>query len=294
MPVKNITVSKYDAYLAKIMSENSKLTQNTNEENTNFNSKIESLKEIVTKKKELERIYDEKYVQYQKKFEECQNNDNNYDDEYYMLEKEVNEMTEKLEEYHNIITNNIPKDSEEKKNVKQYYDEVINIINRFQTTIDDPKNLSLYFIELLMILDSNQITYKNRLIFLKEFQKHLNNKDILIGIIYALENRQKLIRKYNMKFDIKEQNLDVDMGLCIYIHKKYPQYTIDAIYNSFLNNLIYKYNVNSVVKYEKSKINDENEDSCRKYSMYYKILKYLNDFNEPDINKFDEYLLNIK
>ena len=294
MPVKNITVSKYDAYLAKIMSENSKLTQNTNEENTNFNSKIESLKEIVTKKKELERIYDEKYVQYQKKFEECQNNDNNYDDEYYMLEKEVNEMTEKLEEYHNIITNNIPKDSEEKKNVKQYYDEVINIINRFQTTIDDPKNLSLYFIELLMILDSNQITYKNRLIFLKEFQKHLNNKDILIGIIYALENRQKLIRKYNMKFDIKEQNLDVDMGLCIYIHKKYPQYTIDAIYNSFLNNLIYKYNVNSVVKYAKSKINDENEDSCRKYSMYYKILKYLNDFNEPDINKFDEYLLNIK
>ena len=123
---------------------------------------------------------------------------------------------------------------------------------------------------------------------------YLNNKDILIGIIYALENRQKLIRKYNMKFDIKEQNLDVDMGLCIYIHKKYPQYTIDAIYNSFLNNLIYKYNVNSVVKYAKSKINDENEHSCRKYSMYYKILKYLNDFNEPDINKFDEYLLNIK
>lgn len=294
MPPKKITVSNYDAYLAKIMSENYQITQKINDEILNYNSKIDSIEQTVKDKEKLSLIYNQTYDEYDKKHKECQENDNNYDEEYYELKKKVEGMNKKLEEYRNIIENNKPKDSDEKKNVKKYYDEVINIINRFQTTIDEPKNLNLYFIDLLMNLDSKKITYKNRLIFLKEFEKHIGDKKIIDGMIDALENRQTLIKKYNMKFDIKEKNLDVDMGLCIYIHKKYPVYEIDAIYNSFLNNLIYKYNVNSVVKYAKSKINDENEDSCRKYSMYYKILKYLNDFNEPDINKFDEYLLNIK
>lgn len=293
MPVKNITVSKYDAYLAKIMSENSKLTQNTNEEILNENSKIEFLEPIVRQKDQLQLIYDNKFVEYEKKAKECKDN-NNYDDEYYALTREVEGMGEKLIEYDNIIKNNMPKNSDERKNSKQYYDEVINTVSRFQTTIDEPAKLNLYFIELLMILDSKKITYKNRLIFLKEFQKHLDNENIIFGMIDALEKRQQLIKNYNFEFDINDQNLDVDMGLSIYIHQKYPRYTIDAIYNSYVNNLIYKYNVDSVVKHVKSRINNDFGDSCKKYSMYYKILKYLNDFNEPDINKFDEYLLNIK
>ena len=288
MPPKKITVSKYDAYLAKIIYENSKLTQNTNDEILNYNSAAESILNVEKKRDELQQIYEVKYGEYEKK-----KKSNNYEEEYYnKFEKELTEMEKNLDEYDNIILNGIPKDSDERKNSKQYYDEVINTVNRFQTTIDQPKDLNLYFIELLMKLDSKKITYKNRLIFLNEFQKHLYNENIISGMIDALENRQKLIKKYNLKFSIQDEKLDVDMGLSIYIHKKYQDYTIDAIYNSFINNLIYKYNVQSFNKYAKSKIN-ENEDSCEKYSMYYKILKYLNDFNEPDINKFEEYLLNI-
>jgi len=289
MPPKKITVSKYDAYLAKIIYENSKLTQNTNDEILNYNSAVESLKNIEKERDELEQIYNVKYGEYEKK----RNNDN-FDEEYDKLEKELKEIENKVNEYDDIIKNGIPKDSSEIKNSKQYYDEVIKTVNRFQTTIDEPKNLNLYFIELLMELDSKKITYKNRLIFLNEFQKHLYQENIISGMIDALEKRQQLIKNYNLKdVLIKEEKLEGDMGLSIYIHQKYPRYTIDEIYNSFINNLIYKRNVYLVSKYAKSKIND-NFDSCKKFSIYYKILKYLDDFNEPDINKFYEYNLNIK
>jgi len=282
MPI-NITVSKHDAYLTKIMSEFSNLSKNTNKTISNFNKEVELYEKNNDEYEKTNKIYQKKISEYNSMPEGNQKEE---------LNKEIDELEIKVANYLAILKNK-PSDNDDKSNLILYYQGVIKLINNFKKTIVEPKNLNTYFIELLIILDSKNITYKNRLIFLDEFQKHLDDEKIIMGIIDALEQRQNLIKKYNMLFDIKEQNLDVDMGLSVYIHKKNKDKTISDIYNSLLNNFIYKYNVYSYSEYVKSKLNDDPsfKDNCNKYQIYYAMLKRLDNYNGNKLDDFESEVI---
>ena len=197
-------------------------------------------------------------------------------------------MEQRKKSYEDFLQNNKPYSSVDSDNLELYYEKVLTLVNNFRKAITEPKDLNKYFMELLMILDSKNITYKNRLIFLSEFQKHLDNENIIMGIIDALEKRQNLIDEYNMKFDLNQENLEIDMSLSVYIHKKHKNKSISEIYNARVNNFIYKYNVYSYCESIKNKLNNDKglKDNCNKFKIYYDILESLDNYNEPKLDNF--------
>jgi hypothetical protein len=283
--VINITASKHDAYLSKIMSEYSKLLSNMNEKSTKHDKEVESYNKVVEEYEKFVEDYNKKVARY----ENASDSDKNKN----KMLKEIDDLKIKEDSYYKPFLENKPLPYVENNNKILYFENVIKLINNFKKAIVEPKNLNTYFIELLIILDSKNITYKNRLIFLDEFQKHLDDEKIIMGIIDALEQRQNLIKKYNMLFDIKEQNLDIDMDLSVYIHKKNKDKTISDIYNSLLNNFIYKYNVYSYSEYVKSKLNDDPsfKDNCNKYQIYYAMLKSLDNYNGDKLDDFESEVI---
>lgn len=281
----SITVSKPDAYLTRIISRYTNLTEKTKEKISNYNKEVEQYKKNTLEYGKLFENYDKQHALHELETDEEKKKE---------LEKELSEMEKKIVDYETILDNEPKHSEEERSNAVLYLEKVIKLINLFKKTISEPKNLNIYFIELLTRLDSDKILYKNRLIFLDEFQKHLDDKNIIMGIIDALKNRQDLIEIYNIKSEIIEnQHLDVDMSLSVYVHKKPENFingwvtkTISDIYNSKLNNFIYKYCVYSYHEYLKEEINNVKKDSCDKYQILYTILNNLNNYNEPNLNNF--------
>jgi len=286
MPIK-ITVSEHDAYLSKIMSEYSELTDKTNEKISRHKKEVETYNKIL---EEYNKFMNERY---HKKFSEYKNT-SDQSENIDKLEKEIDEIVIQRESYESFLDNYKPRPYDENDSKILYFEEVIKLINNFKKTIIEPKNLNSYFIELLNILDTKNIKYKNRLIFLDEFQKHIGDDKIIMGIIDALEKRQNIINKYNISFDIKKQNLDIDMSLSVYIHKKNNKKTISDIYNSLLNSFIYKYNVYSYCEYAKEKLNNDDsfKDNCNKYQIYYRMLKTLYNYNDDKLDNFESEVIN--
>jgi hypothetical protein len=270
-----------DAHFIKIFSELSNLTNKKNEQILKYNKNLEPYEKILEEFNQKGPILNKKENEY---IEKSKNGVNDQS-----LLGEINQMRKTVSELTEYLTNNKPVDysNDESTSAESYYKEVVKLVNIFKKTISEPKILNAYFIELLLILNSENITYKNRLIFLGEFKKHLDNEKIIMGIIDALKNRQLLIENYNITVEIiKELELDVDMSLSVYVHKKHNERTVSEIYNSKLNDFIYKYCVYSYCEYAKNTINKEKKNDCDKYEMFYNILDKLNSYREPNLNNF--------
>jgi len=239
-------------------------------------------------------------------FEEKEREIDNLYNQIDNLQSTIDSQKEQIDRYQNNPT---------QSNDISYYKEALEIIKLNKTTPNDPRMTNKNFIELLIKLDQNGIIYKNRLIFLKEFMKNIDEPTIVDGIIKALKDRQEILKtnlanheEMKMMDEIEKKVNDIDMGLSVCIYKKnlkmkesgvlsnLTDKTITDIYNSGIKSFFYKYNLYLIQHVIKEKLNDDvtyqgstGYETCDKYFLYHHLLTKISE-SEKGEKFFDEII----